>query len=362
MKTNFFVIIIIAVIATLLFVVSCSPVAKDTLGSEDPGELVEGTLDEEKTTIDKIGEDTSSAIAVDIQYTDDGTAYLVDPADIRSGGPSKGGIGVDKGIPALSDENINLVTVTQADKWIADDELVLALHFEGEKRVYPLQILVWHEIANDVVADIPLAITYCPLCGSGIAYQRTLTIDGEEVVAEFGTSGKLYNSNLVMYDDQTDTYWQQIDGKAIVGDLVGQELVDVSIDTVVWHDYKEIHTDALVLSQNTGMSRNYGKDPYGSYYESSLLFFPVDSEDDSIHPKTVTYGVYVDGIYKAYLEEDVIAAGSITDTIGDTTLTITRDAVGIVTIVDQKGNEVVKERDFWFAWYAFHPTTQVYGK
>ncbi|MBT4446040.1 DUF3179 domain-containing protein [archaeon] len=351
--------VLITIIATLMLVVSCSPVEEitdDPIDTEDPvdPEITDDIEDEDSSSI--------SAIAVEIQYTDDGTAYLVNPDDIFSGGPTKGGIGVDRGIPALSDENIHFVDVFEADEWIDEDELVLALHYKGEKRVYPLQILVWHEIANDVVAGIPLAITYCPLCGSGIAYERTLTIDGESVVAEFGTSGKLYNSNLVMYDDLTDTYWQQIDGKAIVGDLVGQELTDISIDTVVWRDYKLAHTDAEVLSQDTGMDRNYGNDPYGSYYESSLLFFPVDNEDDSIHPKTVTFGVYVEGVYKAYLEDDLILDNSITDTIGSTTLTIERDSVGLVSITDQDGNEVVKERDFFFAWYAFHPETLVYGR
>tara|TARA_Y100000310_G_scaffold334428_1_gene414178 strand:- start:11630 stop:12751 length:1122 start_codon:yes stop_codon:yes gene_type:complete len=302
-------------------------------------------------------------IADEIQYTTDGVAYLVHPDKILSGGPSKGGIGVDRGIPALSDENINFVSVTEADEWIEDNELVLVLNYNGEKRVYPLQILVWHEIANDEVAGVPLAITYCPLCGSGIAYERTLTIESEEQVVEFGTSGKLYNSNLVMYDDATDTYWQQIDGKAILGDLVGQELIDVSIDTVVWRDYKGVYSDAQVLSQDTGMSRSYGTDPYGSYYEDSLLFFSVDNEDDSIHPKTVVFGIEIEGTYKAYLEDDVIAAGLIVDSIGTTSLEISRDEVGLVSIINSDtGDEIVKERDFWFAWYAFHPNTEVYGR
>ena len=259
---------------------------------------------------------------------------------------------------------MNFVSVSEGDTFIADNELVLAFHYLGEKRVYPLQIMVWHEIANDVVGGEPVLITYCPLCGSGIAYERELVVDGASVVPNFGTSGKLYNSNLVMYDDYSDTYWQQIDGKAIVGELVGTELVDTNIDTIVWRDYKEVHSDAIVLSTDTGMNRDYGRDPYGSYYEDSLLFFPVDNSDDSIHPKTVIYGLEIDSVYKAYIEEDiVIAGGSISDTVAGRSIVVSRDSSGIVTITDvESGEELVKERDFFFAWYAFHPNTLVYGR
>jgi hypothetical protein len=210
---------------------------------------------------------------------------------------------------------------------------------------------------NDVIASDPILITYCPLCGSGIAYERVLA--GEEV--EFGTSGKLYNSNLVMYDRKTDTYWQQIDGKAIVGELTGQELTEISIDTVVWRDWKKVHPDSEVLSQETGHSRSYGRDPYGSYYEDSFLIFPVDNEDDRIHPKTVVFGIEVDGKHSAYQEKDLIAAGEISDTVGVVEVVVTRDEAGIVKVVrEDTGEEVVKERDFWFSWYAFHPNTQLF--
>ena len=297
----------------------------------------------------------------EIQTTSDGTKYLINPKLIRGGGPPKGGIGVDRGIAALDEGNINFVSVSEANDFIEDNELVLAMLYKGEKRVYPLQIMVWHEIANDVVAGDPVAVTYCPLCGSGIAYLRTLTIDGVEKVAKFGTSGKLYNSNLVMYDDLTDTYWQQIDGKAIVGELTGDELVEISVDTVVWRDFKKEFPDALVLSQETGMSRSYGRDPYGNYYEDSFLIFPVDNEDDSVHPKTVIFGIEVDGVYKAYRESDLVAKGTISDTVNGVAITLERDNAGIITITDDSGNEIVKERDFWFAWYAFHPETELFS-
>jgi len=285
----------------------------------------------------------------EVHVSESGLRYIVDPSDILSGGPPR------DGIPSI--DRPRFASVEEADAWIEDNELVLALTHRGVTRVYPLQILVWHEIVNDAIAGDPVLVTYCPLCGSGIAYERQ--IDGEAV--EFGTSGKLYNSNLVMYDRKTDTYWSQIDGLAIVGELAGFELTPISIDTVVWRDWKAAHPDSEVLSQQTGFDRPYGVDPYGSYYEDSFIWFPVEGRDDRIHPKTVVFGIEIGGVYAAYREDDLIALGSIEDEVNGVPILITRDAVGIVAITDlASGDEIVKERDFWFAWYAFHPDTFLY--
>ena len=270
---------------------------------------------------------------------------------IRGGGPPK------DGIPSI--DNPKYVSVAEADQWIQDNELVLAIIYKGVKRVYPLQIMVWHEIVNDKIAGDPILITYCPLCGSGIAYERK--INGEEV--EFGTSGKLFNSNLVMYDRKTDTYWQQIDGKAIVGELTGMELKEISIDTVVWRDWKKAHPDSEVLSQDTGFARDYGRDPYGSYYEDSFLFFPVEDRDDRVHPKTVIFGIELNNQFKAYKEDDLKETGMIEEQFAGVNIKAERDEVGIVKFTNlDTGEEIVKERDFWFAWYAFHPETELYEK
>jgi hypothetical protein len=282
--------------------------------------------------------------------TADGRKYIVNPSKIRSGGPPQ------DGIPSI--DNPKFVSVSEADGWIADDELVLAIIHKGVKRVYPFQILVWHEIVNDTIAGDPILVTYCPLCGSGIAYERVL--DGEPV--EFGTTGRLYNSNLVMYDRKTDTWWTQIGGRAIVGERTGEELEGISIDTVIWGEWKTAHPDSQVLSRDTGYSRRYGNDPYGSYYESTYLMFPVENDDNRIHPKTVIFGIEVGGEYKAYREDDVKEEAPFTDTIGGTKVEVNRDDAGIVTFTNlDTGEEIVKERDFWFAWYAFHPSTTVYG-
>ena len=287
----------------------------------------------------------------DIQTLDDGTKYLVHPDKIRRGGPPK------DGIPSIDDPKY--ISLEEADEWIADDELVLAIDYKGVKRVYPMQILVWHEIVNDTIAGDPILVTYCPLCGSGIAFERT--VNGREV--EFGTSGKLYNSNLIMYDRLTDTYWTQIDGLAVLGELTGTKLTPISIDTVPWREWKSVHPDSEVLSRDTGYSRQYGRDPYGDYYENSFLMFPVENRDDRIHPKSVVFGIEVDGVYKAYREDDVKELGTIEDEVNGRNLLITRDQAGAVEIIDtDSGEEIVKERDFWFAWYAFHPDTLLFGE
>ena len=163
-----------------------------------------------------------------------------------------------------------------------------------------------------------------------------------------------------MYDELTDTYWQQIDGKAIVGDLVGQELKELSIDTVTWREWKAAHPDSQVLSQNTGMRRSYGNDPYGNYYEDSFVFFPVENSDNRIHAKTPILGIEINNQFKAYKREE-ITTSPIQDVVAGVNIKVEKleDSRVIITNTDT-GEEIVKEEDFWFAWYAFHPETELY--
>jgi len=301
--------------------------------------------------MEKIPEITEMEREMGIKMTARGVKYIVDPEKLVGGGPPK------DGIPSIDDPKF--VSVEQADRYIQDNELVLAIIYKGVKRVYPLQILVWHEIVNDVIADDPVLITYCPLCGSGIAFERR--IENEEV--EFGVSGKLYNSNLVMYDRKTNSYWSQIDGLAIIGELSGARLNLLPIDTVTWREWKKEHLDSEVLSQETGYVRAYGRDPYGEYYEDSFVWFPVENNDDRVHPKTVILGIEVEGLFKAYKEQDVKELGLIEDSMGENRIRIERDSAGAVHITNlETGKEIVAQRGFWFAWYAFHPDTQLYAK
>ena len=285
----------------------------------------------------------------EIKTLPDGTKYIVHPNKLLSGGPPK------DGIPSI--DNPKFVSAEEANKFVRDDELVLGINLNGDKRAYPFQILVWHEIVNDIVNNNPVAVTYCPLCGTGIAYERT--INNEPV--EFGVSGLLYNSDLVMYDRKTDTLWDQVTGRAIIGELTGMRLKQVPIDTVTWEDWKKLHPDTKVLSRETGFIRSYGRTPYGDYDTSRSIYFPVENEDLRLHPKEVIFGVEINGRYKAYTEEDLKKLGKIEDTFNGANLIVERSESGIVTVKNKDINEdIIPVRSFWFAWFAFHPDTELY--
>jgi uncharacterized protein DUF3179 len=291
----------------------------------------------------------SSFADEEIKVLDDGTKYLIHPSRLLSGGPPPDGIpSIDK--PAF-------VTVESADTWLDDSDLVIILDLAGNIRIYPFQILVWHEIVNDTVQGLPILVSYCPLCGSAIAFERK--IEGEPV--EFGTSGKLYNSNLIMYDRLTGSYWTQIGGQAVIGPLTGTRLQPVTIHTVTWLDAKMRYPRAEVLSRETGFNRAYGTDPYGSYYAEERLMFPVENEDRRLHPKEPVLGIEVNDVYKAFGENDFTSPGRVIDQIGGRSVEIATDEFGVITFTDlSTDKEIVPERDFWFAWAAFHPDTLLY--
>ncbi len=165
---------------------------------------------------------------------------------------------VKDGIPALRDPNF--VPVAEVT-FLNDREPVIAFQHNGEARAYPLQILMWHEIVNDVVGGRPVLITFCPLCNTAIAFDRT--VDG--TVLSFGVSGFLRNSDLVMFDDETESFWQQITGEAIVGVRTGTNLELLPSSIVSWEDFRTSFPDGSVLSQDTGFSRPYGRNPYVGY-------------------------------------------------------------------------------------------------
>ena len=181
---------------------------------------------------------------------------IVIPLDeIVSGGPPK------DGIPAIDDPRF--VSVRDADHWLDDREPVVVLDIGGEARAYPLQILMWHEIVNDVVAGIPITITFCPLCNTALSFDRRF--DGR--VLDFGTTGRLRHSDLVMYDRQTETWWQQATGQGLIGEYAGEYLELVASPLVSWATFKDTHPDGEVLSRETGHQRSYGQNPYVRYDE-----------------------------------------------------------------------------------------------
>jgi hypothetical protein len=145
--------------------------------------------------------------------------------------------------------------------WLDDREAVLVLQLDAEPRAYPIQVLMWHEIVNDQVDGRPVAVTYCPLCNSGVAFDRM--VDGRTL--DFGTSGSLYQSALVMYDRQSESLWTHFDGRAVVGTLAGAELAMLPMSTVAWGDFRQAHPDGAVLSRDTGYVRPYGRNAYRGY-------------------------------------------------------------------------------------------------
>lgn len=174
--------------------------------------------------------------------------------EFLSGGPPP------DGIPAI-DEPV-FETVEEANGWLEEDWPVMFFEWNGEVRAYPLAILIWHEIVNDTIGGEPVTLTFCPLCNATIAFRRTQP-DG--MVLDFGTTGNLRNSDLVMYDRQTFSWWQQFTGEAIVGELTGTKLELLPSQIIAWSDFKAAHPDADVLSRNTGHVRNYGRNPYAGY-------------------------------------------------------------------------------------------------
>ena len=309
--------------------------------------------------------------------------------EIVSGGPPQ------DGIPSI--DNPKFVSVSEADKFLQDADQVVGLNVNGDIRAYPLQILVWHEIVNDNVGGTPVAVTYCPLCFTNQVFNRT--VDGQTV--EFGTSGKLYNSNLVMYDRNSNSLWSQALGQAIVGKHAGLKLDRIPFDVAFWREWKQLYPDTNVLSRDTGSSRPYGADPYRSYYSNNDLFFPVSNKDDRLELKEIIVGLENGGQFKAYKLQQIQDTRVINDRIGDKSLALfslypfmvrvfdsTLDGQklefqynknsskitdketgsewnfdGIGTAGPMKGKHLLRlpyDEGFWFEWVAFHPKTALY--
>lgn len=209
--------------------------------------------------------------------------------ELQSGGPSR------DGIPPL--DKAKFESIASAKTWVKDKEPVIFLKINAEVKAYPLSILMWHEIVNDKLSDKNVAVTFCPLCNSAIVFDREL--DG--ILYDFGTSGLLRNSDLVMYDRQTESLWQQFTGEAIVGDLLTSKLKLLPSSIVSFKDVYENFPNAKILSKDTGYVREYGKNPYSGYddiNESPFMFNKKSDERLSPMQKVVT--VSLNGLDKAY--------------------------------------------------------------
>jgi len=213
----------------------------------------------------------------------DFSRHTVPFTEILSGGPPR------DGIPPIDEPKF--IGFEEADRYLGRLEPVISFELNGDVRAYPISILTWHEIVNDVVGGVPVAVTFCPLCNSAIVFDRRL--DG--VVHRFGTSGNLRLSDLVMWDRETESWWQQLTGEAIVGELAGKKLTFLSGPIISWGDFKEANPGGKVLSQDTGFQRNYGRNPYVGYDRADNPPFLFDGDlDGRLLPKervvTVTVG------------------------------------------------------------------------
>jgi len=223
------------------------------------------------------------------QFDTDRSKHSIELSELQAGGPPK------DGIPSIDDPSF--VSIDAARDWVKPQEPVIALELDGVARAYPLQILTYHEIVNDRVGGVPVAVTFCPLCYSAIVFKRT--IDGAAV--EFGVSGLLRHSDLVMYDRKTETLWQQFNGMAIVGDRTGQQLERLPSQIISFEQFAESFPGGTVLSRDTGYNRPYGENPYAGYDDiDKKPFLYRGPTDDRLPPMEKVAAVSLGGVDKAY--------------------------------------------------------------
>ena len=277
------------------------------------------------------------------------TKHSVPLDQIVDGGPGK------DGIPAILTPRF--VSAAEAT-FLEGAYRVLGLTLGAETKAYPIKILNWHEIVNDTVGGTAVVVTYCPLCGTGIAFEATL--QGHRHT--FGVSGLLYQSDLLMYDHQTESLWSQISMHAVAGPLTGLRLTPIFLEHTTWAEWRTAHPTTLVLSTKTGSFRNYDRDPYAGYAENRELFFDTAHFDPSYHPKEWVVGIELNGVAKAYPFAEIEKVGSpISDQLGGQAITIhfnpqTRSA----SVTDADGKPLPSVMAYWFAWYTFHPQTKIF--
>jgi hypothetical protein len=297
------------------------------------------------------------------QWDTDFSKHTVPLDEFESGGPPK------DGIPA-----IDVPHFTRADDvdWLERREPVIVLEIDGETRAYPIQILTWHEIANDEIGSVPVAVTFCPLCNTALAFDRR--VDGQ--VLDFGTTGKLRDSDLVMYDRQTESWWQQFSGEALVGDLAGKELRQLSARIVSWGEFRDAHPTALVLDRETGFVREYGANPYAGYdsVDSSPLFATRNDDDDRLPPKErvvyvelgdEAFGIPFESLAKERTieietDEGTLAVrwrSGVASALDEATIAGGRDVGAARVVLD--GKPYPFSEPFWFVVAAFRPDIEI---
>jgi len=282
-------------------------------------------------------------------FITDGTKHSIPLDEILSGGPGKNGIpSIDNPVFILAKES----------SFLNDTDPGVGLVVKGESRFYPYRILVWHEIVNDTIQGEPVLVTYCPLCATGIVFERVVA----GVEQEFGVSGRLWRSNLLMYnradDEKNESLWSQVLGEAVLGVNTGEKLAIVPSDIIRWADWKKLHPNTKVLSADTGATRDYGRDPYEDYYTSESVSFGASFNDTRLHPKALVVGIEISGKYKAYSIE-ALKVGETRDTFEGKDVVVNKDSAGRITVT-ASGDRVPHIPSFWFSWLAVHPETELF--
>ena len=291
------------------------PTATELVPAEDLTEKVEPTntplpdYSPETTELapeaEEMDDRPSWLVSMTRSWNTDWGRHSVEYDELLGGGPPR------DGIPSI-DEPL-FVSQEEASEWLASNEPVVALEIDGDARAYPLQILTWHEIVNDTVGDVPVIVTFCPLCNSAVVFERQF--DG--TITEFGVSGLLRNSDLVMYDRVTESLWQQVTGEGIVGEMTGAQLAFVPASIVSLEDFSAAYPEGVVLSKETGYTRSYGRNPYAGYgniSENPFLFDGVPDERLRAMERVVT--VALDGVDVAYSYTVLSELGAINDSQG----------------------------------------------
>lgn len=213
--------------------------------------------------------------------------WLIPESEILDGGPGK------NGIPSIDEPNFTQATEVN---FLSDAALVVAINYGDEARAYPHQILDWHEIVNDKIQDVSLALTYCPLTGTGIGWDRNL--DGKETT--FGVSGLLFNTNLIPYDRASGSNWSQMKHECVHGPLAGTKINILHVVEMSFGSFKKMYPNGRVMNEDTGFNRTYGDYPYGDYRTNEQVIFPISNEDNRLPKKKRVLGLVLEGKVKAY--------------------------------------------------------------
>jgi len=262
--------------------------------------------------------------------------------EVLSGGPRK------DGIPALSFPNFLPLSETH---FLEKEDLGILVQINDEQKFYPYKILYWHEIVNDSLGQKNIAVTFCPLCGSALVFDAI--VEGE--IETFGVSGKLWQSNLLMYDQKTESLWSQIQGRAVIGDRMGTELTILPSDILSFEEIQSYFPEAQILSDKTGFSRSYDRSPYGNYEENETIMFPINNEDASYHPKELFVLVNIvnsqgKNLSLGFQHSRLISGETgILNTEGRT-ITATRNENGTISVQDSSGEIIPHYMAMWFSW------------